>query len=161
MSSKARSVGLLRGPQQRELLGVLRPPLPLDLLAHPRERDPVQRVLPALELRDRDGVLLEPQPVTPRRSTCSWIGPSRDSVDATRSEVGHLVPRLLSVATVGEEHGARRTEQQARGRPREPGEVPHVGEPGDQQRVDLQLLAALEQRVPPAQVIHGIASRAR
>ena len=153
--------GLLCGSQLRELLGVLGPSEPLDLFPHPREPQPIEPLLPSLELRDRDGMTLEPQPL---HAESARVFEDRHGGILHRRhpvEVRDLVAGLLVVPPVGEVHRAGRPYERHARRAREPRQVPNVRELADEQRVDLQFGAALRQSVPPRHVIHGIASRAR
>ena len=84
-----------------------------------------------------------------------------DSRYVSPLQVGHLAAGLLRVPAVGEEQRAVATDQDLSVRSGEAGQVPRVQQPGDEQRIDTQLVQARGERAPPHVVIHGIASSAR
>ena len=75
-------------------------------------------------------------------------------VDLT-GQIRDLVPRLLLVSAVGEEQSAVGGEDGLAVRAAEPGQIPDVGQAGDQERVRLELLESRGELGAPRRVVHG------
>jgi hypothetical protein len=106
-------------------------------------------------------VAFEPRPTDPEGPTGidQWLRVPLP-VDGP-GQVGHLVARLRTVSAVGQEHGrAVRRDHDLRVGPREPREVPNVGQPRDDQPLDRELGEAFAEVRASQPVIHGSASSA-
>ena len=151
----------LRAIDRRDLLGVLDPAQAFDLGT---DRHELQALRPIRELFPRlvgERVPLEPHARGAERSARVDEGLRVVlPVDGPR-QVGHLVAGLRPVPAVGQEHRRRvRRDHELRVRPREAGQVAHVGQARDDQRLELRLAEALGEPGAPQPVIHGSASSA-
>ena len=147
-----------RGPDAGHLAVVLHGPVGLDEPFGGDELDGAEHRGEGALLGPGDAVGLEAEPADAAGLSGEdgvLVGLGGADLDAgVDARVGQLLADLGLVAAVGDHEQVVGGDEQRRGRPGEPGEVAHVGEPGDEQRVDAGVPEPGPEPAGPAGHVH-------